>query len=44
MDIMVEISLDVYKSNVTTDKKGVKQLLVQCQNAMYGTMGASILY
>ena len=27
-----------------TDKKGMKQLLVQCQNALYGTMIASLLY
>ena len=27
-DILVEISPYVYKSHVTTDKKGVKQLLV----------------
>jgi hypothetical protein len=26
------------------DKKGSKQLLVQCQNALYGTMVASLLY
>ena len=29
---------------VMTDKKGMKQLLVQCQNALYGTMVASLLY
>ena len=29
---------------MTTDKKGVKQLIVQCQNALYGTMVASLLY
>jgi hypothetical protein len=44
VDILVEIAPDVYKSYVTTDKKGVKQLLVQCQNALYGTMVASLLY
>ena len=44
VDIMVEISPDVYKSHVTTEKKGVKQLLVLCRNAMYGTMVASLLY
>ena len=41
---MVEIAPDLYKSQVTTDKKGVKQFLVQCQNALYGTMVASLLY
>ena len=30
VDILVEIAPDVYKSHVTTDKKGVKQLPVQC--------------
>jgi hypothetical protein len=44
MDILVEIAPDVYKPYATTDKKGVKQLLVQCQNALYGTMVASLLY
>ena len=42
--ILVEISPDVYKSHVTTKKKGVKQLMLQCQNALYGTMVASLLY
>ena len=44
VDILVDIAPDVYKSYVTTDKKGIKQLLVQCQNALYGTMVASLLY
>ncbi len=44
MDILVEIIPDVYKPYATTDKKGVKHLLVQCQNALYGTMVASLLY
>jgi hypothetical protein len=44
MDILVQIALDVYKSYITTDKKGTKQLLVQCQNALYGTMVESLLY
>ena len=43
VDILVEIAPYVYRSLVTTDKKGVKQLLVQCQNALYGTMVASLL-
>ena len=34
----------MYKSHVTNEKKGVKQLLVQCQNALYGKMVASLLY
>ena len=44
LDILVEISPDVYNSYVTTNKKGVKQLLVQCQNALYGTMVLSLLH
>jgi hypothetical protein len=44
VDILVQIAPDVYKSYVTTDKKGMKQLLVQCQNALYGTMVARLLY
>jgi hypothetical protein len=44
VDILVKIAPDVYNSYVTTDKKGIKQLLVQCQNALYGTMVASLLY
>jgi hypothetical protein len=43
VDILVKIAPDVYKSYVTTDKKGTKQLLVQCPNALYGTMVASLL-
>jgi hypothetical protein len=42
--ILVEISPDVYKPYVTKDKKGTTQLLVQCHNALYGTMVASLLY
>jgi hypothetical protein len=44
VDILVQIAPNVYKSYVMTDKKGTKQLLVQCQNALYGTMVASLLY
>ena len=44
VDMLVEIAPDVYKPYVTMDKKGIKQLVVQCQNAIYGTMVASLLY
>jgi hypothetical protein len=44
VDILVEITPDVYNPYVSKDKKGSKQLLVQCQNALYGTMVASLLY
>jgi hypothetical protein len=44
VDILVEISPYVYKPYISRDKKGMKQLLVQFQNALYGTMVASLLY
>jgi hypothetical protein len=44
VDILVEIAPCIYKSYVSRYKKGMKQLMVQCQNAMYGTMVASLLY
>jgi hypothetical protein len=44
VDVLVEIAPGVYKKYAMKDKKGVSQLLVQCQNALYGTMVASLLY
>ena len=44
MDILVETAPEFYESHVTTDQKGVQQFLVQCQNALYGTMVASNIY
>jgi hypothetical protein len=44
VDILVEIAPNVYKSFASKDKKGLKHFLVQCQNALYGTMIASLLY
>jgi len=44
VDILVGIAPEVYKDYAYKDKKGVSQLLVQCQNALYGTMVASLLY
>ena len=44
VDMLVDIAPDVYKEYVTKDKKGNSQLIVQCQNAIYGTMTASLLY
>jgi hypothetical protein len=44
VDILVEISPDVYNPYVLKDKKGVKQLLVQFQNALCGTMVAILSY
>jgi hypothetical protein len=44
VNMLLEIAPDVYRDFVMTDKKGIKQLIVQCQNAIYGTMVASLLY
>jgi hypothetical protein len=44
VEILVEIALEIYKAYTYKDKQGVSQLLVQCQNALYGTMVASLLY
>jgi hypothetical protein len=44
VDILVEIASDVSNAYVSKDKKGSKQFMVQCQNALYGTMFASLLY
>jgi hypothetical protein len=44
VDILAEIAPDVYKKYATKDKKGVSHLIVQCQNALYGTMIVSLLY
>jgi hypothetical protein len=42
--MLLDIAPSVDTPYVTTDRKGAKQLIVQCQNAMYGTMMASLLY
>ena len=44
VDILVDLAPDVYREFVTTDKKGVKKLVVQFQNVLYRTMVASLLY
>jgi hypothetical protein len=44
VDILVKLAPDVYGPYVTVDKKGNKQILVECLNALYGTMVASLLY
>jgi hypothetical protein len=44
VDILAEIAPEAYKSYVSQDKKGNKLLLVQCENALHGTMVASLLY
>ena len=44
VDILCKIAPDVYTRYVTVNKKGEKTLIVQCMNALYGTMVASLLY
>jgi hypothetical protein len=44
VEMLVDIAPEAYKLYVSKDKEGNKQLLVQCQNALYGTMIASLLY
>ena len=44
VDIMMEKSPDVYGPYVITYRKGVKQLIVQFQNEIYGTIKANLLY
>ena len=44
VDILVKIAPEVYKDYVSIDRKGQKQILVECLNALYGTMVASLLY
>jgi hypothetical protein len=41
VDILVNIAPDVYGPYVSTDEAGQKVLLVQCLNAVYGTMVAA---
>ena len=44
VDILVDLAPEVYREFFMKDKKGVIKLVVQCQNALYGTMVASLLY
>jgi hypothetical protein len=44
VDILVSIAPDVYGSYMSTIKAGQKVLLVQCLNAVYGTMVTALLY
>jgi hypothetical protein len=44
VDILVSIAPDVHGPYVSTNKAGQKVLLVQCLNAVYGTMVAALLY
>ncbi len=40
----MKVAPKVYASYVTTNSKGVNSLLVECYNAIYGTMVADLLY
>jgi hypothetical protein len=44
VNMLVRVAPDVYAQYVTDDKRGNKQLLVECMNAIYGTMVARLLY
>ena len=44
VDLMIEIVPGVYGPYVKLDKNGTKLLILQCLNAIYGTMVASLLY
>jgi hypothetical protein len=44
VDVLVKVAPKVYGPYVSTNKQGRKQLLVECLNAIYKTMVASLLY
>jgi hypothetical protein len=44
VDILVKLAPKVYGQYVTIDKNRNKQILVECLNAIYGTMVAGLLY
>ncbi len=44
VDVLVKVAPRVYGPYVSTDKQGRKRLLVECLNAIYGMMVASLLY
>jgi hypothetical protein len=44
VDILASIAPDVYGPYMSTNKAGQKVLLVECLNAVYGTMVAALLY
>jgi hypothetical protein len=44
VDVLVKVAPKVYGPYMLTDKQGRKQLLVECLNAIYVTMVASLLY
>ncbi len=44
VDGLTKIAPEVYIQYVSADRKGVKMLLVECMNAIYGTMITGLLY
>ena len=44
VDMFMKIAPDVYENYITIDKKCNKQLLMECLNALYGTIVVGLLY
>jgi len=44
VDILVSLAPELYEPYVTTNTKGQQVLIVECLNAVYGTMVAALLY
>jgi len=44
VDVLTSIAPDIYAPYVSTNKTGQKVLIVECLNAVYGTMVAALLY
>ncbi len=44
VDVLMSIAPDVYGPFVSTTKTGKKVLIVECLNAVYGTIVAALLY
>ncbi len=44
VDWLTKIAPEVYTQYASADRKGGKTLLVECMNAIYGTMIAGLLY
>ena len=44
VDILVKIAPNIYKGYIMVDKKGEKQLLLECLNVFDDTMVTSLLH
>ena len=44
LELLLDVDSEFCGPFVTTDKKGEKVIIVQCMNAIYGTMVDSLLY